>query len=91
MLFLIITSVLNNMSSTYAITNYHIRDFKRKRPHLDIAVATSLANALVSSRLDYLFCVLMEEYLTKLQRVQNCLAHVVTRSPQLSCSSDLLT
>ena len=38
---------------------YHIRDFRRIRAHMDVSVATSLANALVSSRLDYcnsLFC-----------------------------------
>ena len=32
---------------------YHIRDFKQIRKHIDISVATGIANALVSSRLDY--------------------------------------
>ena len=32
---------------------YHITDFRRVRRHLDKLTATTLANALVSSRLDY--------------------------------------
>ena len=63
--------------------NYHLRDFKRIRKHLDISTATSLANALVNSRLDYcnsLFSILTDEFLTKLQRVQNSLARTVTKS-----------
>ena len=36
-------------SSSY----YHIRDFARIRRHLNHSTAVSLANALVSSRLDY--------------------------------------
>ena len=73
--------------------NYHLRDFKRIRKHLDLSTATSLANALVSSRLDYcnsLFPILTEEYLTKLQRVQNSLARTVTCScivKSADCSS----
>ena len=34
-------------------TFYHIRDLRRIRIHLDKVTAISLANALVSSRLDY--------------------------------------
>ena len=73
--------------------NYHIRDFKRIRKHLSLSVATGLANALVSSRMDYcnsLFSVLTEEYLTKLQRVQNSLARVVTNSTRYAESAPLL-
>ena len=53
----------------------------------------SLANALVSSRLDYCNSLLFgwsEKYKTSLQRVQNCLARVVTRSSRLSESRPLL-
>ena len=78
--------------------NYHIRDFKRIRKHLDTPTATCLANALVSSRLDYcnsLFPILTEEYLSKLQRVQNSLARTVTnsrliKSPDCTSSISLL-
>ena len=54
---------------------YHIRDLRRIRIHLNKATAISLANALVSSRLDYcnsLLFVSSEKYKTSLQRVQNC-------------------
>ncbi len=72
---------------------YHIRDLSRIRKHLDLSVATGLANALVGSRLDYcnsLLYRLSDTYTSKLQRVQNCLAHVVTRSPRLTSSAPLL-
>ena len=72
---------------------YHIRDLARIRKHLDTHVAKGLANALVGSRLDYcnsLFYVLGDKYITKLQRVQNCLARVVTKSPKLTESAPLL-
>ena len=61
--------------------------------HLDKATANSLANAPVCSRLDYCNSLLFgcsEKYKTSLQRVQNCLARVVTRSSRLSESSPLL-
>ena len=66
---------------------YHIRDLGRIRIHLNKATAISLANALVSSRLDYCNSLLFgcsEKYRTSLQHVQNCLARVVTRSSRLS-------
>ena len=72
---------------------YHIRDLSHIRIHLNKATAISLTNALVSSRLDYcnslLFCC-SEKYKTSLQRVQNCLDRVVTRSSRLSESRPLL-
>ena len=61
--------------------------------HLNKATAISLANALVSSRLDYCNSLpfgCSEKYKTSLQRVQNCLARVVTRSSRLSESRPLL-
>ena len=66
---------------------YHIRDLRRIRIHLNKATAISLTNALVSSRLDYCDSLLFgcsEKYKTSFQRVQNCLARVVTRSSRLS-------
>ena len=58
---------------------YHIRDLKRIRIYSNKSTAISLANALVSSRLDYCNSLLFgcsEKYKTSLQRVQNCLARV---------------
>ena len=59
---------------------YHIRDLRRIRRHLDLESAKLLANALVSSRLDYCNSVLSgiaETDLTELQRILNRLARVV--------------
>ena len=72
---------------------YHIRDLRRIRRHLDLDSAKVLANALVSSRLDYcnsLLSGIAETDLTKLQRVLNRLARVVTKSPPFTRSLPLL-
>ena len=69
---------------------YHIR---RNCRHLDPDSATLLTNALVSSRFDYCNSVLSgiaETDLTKLLRVLNRLAHVVTKSPPFTRSVPLL-
>ena len=69
---------------------YHIRGLRRIRRHLDLESAKLLANALVSSRLDYCNSILSgiaETDLTKLQRVLNYLACVVTKSPPFTRSS----
>ena len=72
---------------------YHIRDLRRIRRHLDLDSAKYLANALVSSRLDYcnsLLSGIAETDLTKLQLVLNRLARVVTKSPPFTHSVPLL-
>ena len=66
---------------------------KHIRKHLDLYTATGLANALVNSRLDYcnsLFYAVNNSHIAKLQRVQNCLARVVTRSSYYMSSKPLL-
>ena len=76
--------------------NYHmivIRDFRRVRKHLSFDTAIALANALVSSRLDYCNSLLYSvpaKYLDRLHRVQNSLARVVTLSPRLSHTTPML-
>ena len=69
-----------NFSFSKHITNiaqsccYHMRDLRRIRRHLSLKTATALANALVSSRLDYcnsLFYGLSSFELGRLQRIQN--------------------
>ena len=62
---------------------YHIRDLRRIRRHLDLDSAKLLANALVSSRL---LSGIAKTDLTKLQRVLNRLARVVTKSPPFTRS-----
>ena len=72
---------------------YHIRDVRRIRRHLDLDSAKVLANALVSSCLDYcnsLLSGIVETDLTKLQRVLNRMARVVTKSPPFTRSVPLL-
>ena len=72
---------------------YHIRDLRRIRRHLDLDSAKLLANALVSSRFDYcnsLLSGIAETDLTKLHRVLNRLARVVTKSPSFTRSVPLL-
>ena len=72
---------------------YHIWDLRHIRRRLDLDSAKLLVNALVSSRLDYCNSVLSgtaETDLTKLQRVWNRLAHVVTKSPPFTRGVPLL-
>lgn len=62
---------------------YHIRQLRQIRSSLDKNSATVLANALVSSKLDYcnsLFYGLPASSLDRFQRVQNALARVVIPS-----------
>ena len=62
---------------------YHMRDLCRIRRHLDLDSAKLLATALISSRLDYCSSLLYgvaDIDLTRLQRVQNRLARLVTKS-----------
>ena len=88
-----------SMSLKKHITNicnschFHIRDLKRIRKHVDIKVATGLANALVSSRIDYcnsLFYGASEELIIKICRVQNCLARTIMRSNKYTNAAPLL-
>ena len=60
---------------------------------MSFAIAKTIATALASSRLDY--CNSLDHHIAfkdilQLQRVQNCLARVVPRSPRFSRSIPLL-
>ena len=70
-----------------------MRDLQRIRGHLDLNNAKLLATALVSNHLDYcnsLLYGIRDIDLTRLQRIQNQLARLVTRSPPFTCSLPLL-
>ena len=72
---------------------YHIRDLHRIRKSLSLDLAKQIAVALVSSKLDYcnsLFHNMPEKNIARLQRVQNCLARVVTKAPRFSRSVPIL-
>ena len=59
---------------------FHIRQLRQIRPSLDLNSAIQLANALVSSKLDYcnsLFYGLPDISIKPLQRIQNSLARVM--------------
>ena len=70
-----------------------MRYLRRIRRHLDLDSAKLLATALVSSGLDYCNSLLYEIAdidLTRLQRVHNQLARLVTKSPPFTyCFLDL--
>ena len=77
----------NHVSQVIKSTRVHVRDLYRIRPLLDLNTSVLLANALVSSRLDYcnsLFLSLTNFELRRLQLVQNSLCRVVTRSSKFS-------
>ena len=70
-----------------------MQNLRRIRRHLDLDSAKLLATALVSSRLDYcnaLVYGIADIDLTRLQRVQNQLARLVTKSPPFTRSIPLL-
>ena len=72
---------------------YHIRDLRRILRHIPLSTAKTISNALICSRLDYCNSLLnniAKQDLSKLQRVQNCLARVVPRGPRFSPSLPLL-
>ena len=82
-----------HISKTCRCCFYHIRDLRRIRLFLSLSVAKTFATALVSSILDYCNSLLhntANKDIAKLQRVQNCLARVVTRSSRFSRSVPLL-
>ena len=69
-----------------------MRDVQHIPHHLDLDSAKLLATALVSSRLDYcnsLLYSIADMDLTRLQHVQNQLAHLVTKSPPFTRSLPL--
>ena len=77
-------SFVKHISSIYGSCYYHMRDLRRIRRYLTRDAAVSLANALVSSRLDYCNSLLYgvpKKYIDRLQKVQNCLCRIVTRAP----------
>ena len=82
-----------HISKTCRCCFHHIRDLRRIRRFLSLSVDKTIATALVSSRLDYCNSLLYNtayKDIAKLQRVQNCLARVVTRSPRFSRSVPFL-
>ena len=77
----------NHVSQVIKSTRVQARDLYRIHSLLDLNTSVLLANALVSSRLDYcnsLFLSLTDFELRRLQLVQNSLCRVVTHSFKFS-------
>src|SRR5579863_4251211 len=69
-----------HISSVCCSSFYHIRQIRAARPSLDTKSTILLANALVSSKLDYrnfLYSSLPDCSIHRLQRVQNSLARAI--------------
>ena len=80
-------SFSDHVSQVIKSTRVHARDLYRIRPLLDLNTSVLLANALVSSGLDYcnsLFLSRTDFELRRLQLVQNSLCRLVTRSSKYS-------
>ena len=80
-------SFSDHVSQVIKSTRVHARDLYRICPLLDLNTSVLLANAVVSSRLDYcnsLFLSLTDFELIRLQLVQMSLCRVVTRSSKYS-------
>ena len=72
---------------------YHMRDFYRIRKYLTRDAAIKLANALVTSRIDYcnsLLGFVSERELKRLQVIQNSLARLVCKQRKFSHATPLL-
>ena len=88
-------NIRKHISQTCRACFYHIRDLRRIRKSPSLDLFKQIAMALVSSKLDYcnsLFHNMPEKDIARLQRVQNCLARVVTKAPgpRFSCSVPIL-
>ena len=82
--------VLLIFSPCLSNTTLHV---SRSSSNFLTSTATAILNSLISSRLDYcnsLINNIAKHDLSKLQRVQNCLARIVLRAPRFSPSLPLL-
>ena len=78
-------SFSKQISSLSSACHYHIRDLRCIRHTLDFTTATTIATALVLSRLDYcnsIYYGLPITQIKRLQHIQNGLAVAVTRIPK---------
>ena len=80
-------------SQTCMACFYHIRDLCRIWKSVSLDLAKQIAVTLVSSKFDYcnsLFHNMPEKDIARLQRVQNCLARVLTKAPRFIRSVPIL-
>ena len=86
-------SFTNHVNSVIKSCFANLRDLRRIRRYLSYDSSVIVANALVSSRLDYcnsLFRSLSSKNITRLQIIQNCLARFVSGVSRYSHVSPIL-
>ena len=86
-------SFSKHVSSVCQSCFYFIRDFSRIRRYLSRSVAVTLANALVTSRLDYCNSVLYSitgKEINRLKRIQNTLCRIIQRLPRHAGTSGVM-
>src|SRR5688572_17404655 len=86
-------SLTGHVNSICKSSYMFIRDIRRIRCYVPMSARISLANALVSSRLDYcnsLLTGINKSNILKLQRVQNSLARVITNTSKYEHITPLL-
>ena len=77
----------NHVAKVCRACYYHLRDLRQIRKFLSVETAILLANAMVSSRLDYCNSLLYgvsKSNIAKLQRVQNALCRIIFRLDKMS-------
>ena len=77
----------NHVAKICRACYYHLRDLRRIRKFFSDETAILLANAMVSSRLDYCNSLLYgvsKSNIAKLQRVQNALCRIIFRLDKMS-------
>ena len=80
-------SMQRHMANLCHICHYHLRELRRVRRYLNHEAAVKVANALVSSHLDYSYSPLYhtkKAYTVRLQRVQNALCCTVCKLNKFS-------
>ena len=78
----------NHLAKVCRACYYHLCDLRRIHKFLSDETAILLANAMVSSRLDYCNSLLYgvsKSNIAKLQRVQNALCRIIFRLDKMSC------
>ena len=77
----------NHVAKVCQACYYHLRDLQRICKFLSVETPILLANAMVSSRLDYCNSLLYgvsKSNIAKLQRVQNTLCHIIFKLDKMS-------
>ena len=86
-------NMLNHIHKTCSSAFFYLYNIRRSRKYLSRPVIESLIHAFITSRVDYcnsLFYGLPNSHITKLQRIQNAAARLVTGSSRFCHVTPLL-